>query len=189
MRLLVGFVRRAILAVCATGPEVPSRSGYPFIQICSLEEARDADLRGYAGVITIEDSLIEYPFRLDSLETRQLVLRFDDITADPVEDYLQPLFDECILASEAHVRAALSFARKCGETSLLIHCHAGMSRSPAIGLAILADWLGEGYEAEAVKALLRIARLCTPNKLVIEIADRVLRRQGKLISVANHLCH
>ena len=68
-------------------------SGIPFIQICSVEEAREADLRGYGGVITIENSTIEYPLRAESVETRQLVLRFDDITADPVEGYLQPLFE------------------------------------------------------------------------------------------------
>jgi len=170
-----------ILAPCSIGWDVRTPSGIPFIQICSLEEAREADLRGYGGVITIEDNLIENPLRVESFETRQLVLRFDDITADPVEDYLQPLFDECILPNETHVRAALAFARECGETSLLIHCHAGMSRSPAIALTILADWLGEGHEAEAVRELLKIARLCTPNKLVVEIADRVLQRDDKLM--------
>ena len=160
-------------------------SGIPFIQICSLEEAREADLHGYGGVITIEDSLIAKPLRVESFETRQLVLCFDDITSDPVEDYLQPLFDDCILPNESHVRSALNFGRECGETSLLIHCHAGMSRSPAIALAILADWLGEGHEAEAVRELLKIARLCTPNELVIAIADSVLARQGALISASN----
>ena len=99
-------------------------------------------------------------------------------------DYLQPLFDDCILPNEPRVRAALTFPRECGETSLLIHCHAGMSRSPAIALTIFADWLGEGHEVEAVRELLKIARLCTPNELVIEIADRVLERQGALILAA-----
>ena len=60
-----------------------------------------------------------------------------------------------------------------------------MSRSPAIALAILADWLGKGHEAEAVRKLFKIARLCTPNELVIEIANSVLERQGALISASN----
>ena len=154
-----------------------------------MEEARKADIRGYGGVTTIENSTVEDPLRVESFETRQLVLRFDDITADPVEDYLQPLFDVCILPNESHVRAALTFARECDETSVLVHCHAGMSRSPAIALAILADWLDQGHEEEAVRQLLKIARLCTPNKLIVEIADRLLGRHGKLISVASHLCH
>jgi len=62
-----------------------------------------------------------------------------------------------------------------------------MSRSPAIALAILADWLGEGHEPEAVGELLKIARLCTPNELVIEIADNVLKRRGRLIVAAKLL--
>ena len=56
-----------------------------------------------------------------------------------------------------------------------------MSRSPAIALAIIADWLGARREDEALKELLKIANLCTPNELIVEIADRVLEREGRLV--------
>ena len=145
----------------------------PYIQICSLEAAREADIEAYDGIITIENSEIEEPFRVVSDYPPQRVLTFDDIAAP---------MDNWVVAEEYHVRSALVFASQWDQPSLLIHCHAGMSRSPAIALAILADWLGEGREDEAVKDLLKIAPLCTPNRLVVEIADRMLRRSGRLVA-------
>jgi predicted protein tyrosine phosphatase len=95
--------------------------------------------------------------------------------------------DNWVVAEEYHVRSALVFARQWDQPSLLIHCHAGMSRSPAIALAILADWLGEGREDEAVKELIKVAPLCTPNMLVVNISDRVLGRAGRLVDVVQNL--
>ena len=145
----------------------------PYIQICSLGTAREADIEAYDGIITIENSEIEEPFRVVSDYPPQRVLTFDDIAAP---------MDNWVVAEEYHVRSALVFVRQWDQPSLLIHCHAGMSRSPAIALAILADWLGEGREDEAVKELIKVAPLCTPNRLVVEIADGLLGRSNRLIS-------
>jgi len=62
-----------------------------------------------------------------------------------------------------------------------------MSRSPAIALAVLADWLGEDLEDEAVKELIKVAPLCTPNMLVVKITDRVLNRAGRLVEAVRTL--
>ena len=150
----------------------------PYIQICSLEAAREADVFAYDGVITIEDSTIEEPFRIETDHPPQRVIVFDDLTV-PMDDYLLP--------EERHVRSALRFAGQWEQPSLLIHCHVGMHRSPAIALAIFADWLGEGREEEAVQELLKVARLCTPNKLVVKIADTVLGREGRLVEAIRTL--
>jgi len=149
-----------------------NESVVPHIQVCSLEAAKEADINGYDGIITIEDSEIRDPFRVESGYPPQRVLSFDDIAA-PIDDWVVP--------TEHHVRSALTFARQWEQPSLLIHCHAGMSRSPAIALAIFADWLGSMKEDEAVSELLKTAHLCTPNKLLVEITDRVLCREGRLI--------
>ena len=100
------------------------------IQICTLDAARDADLSVYDGVITIENSNIEDPLRVDYNPPKQLVLRFDDICGS-IDDFIEP--------QESHVQRALTFADEIGDGSLLIHCHAGISRSSAIGLAIIAQ--------------------------------------------------
>ena len=114
------------------------------IQICSLEVVREMDLSPYGGVITIEDSTIEDPFRIEYGPPEQLVLRFDDISG-PHPEWIEP--------QEFHIKRALSFTDKIGDRALLIHCHAGISRSSAIALAILAKGLGEGKEVEAIKTL------------------------------------
>ena len=145
---------------------------FPHLQICSLEAAREACIEAYGGVITIENSVIEEPFRIARKHPPQCIIRFDDVTF-PGDDWILP--------HDRHVRAALKFAHQWEQPSLLIHCHAGMSRSPAIGLAILADWLGAGKEDEAGRELLKVARVCVPNKLVVEIADRILGRDGALL--------
>ena len=149
------------------------------IQICSLEAAREANWHAFDGVITIEDSTIEDPLRVDG-PCKQLVLKFDDISL-PVEGYIQP--------EEHHIENALLFADQVGEGLLLIHCHAGISRSSAIALAIIAKALGAGKEIEAIKTLRRINPYAHPNKLMVWMADEILNRNMKLYKAAsNMLC-
>ena len=155
-----------------------SNDDFPHIQICSLEAAREADLGIYDGVITIEDTDTEDPLRISGTYPQQLILRFDDIT-HPIDDFLMPTVD--------HVLSAINFARNWEQPSLLIHCRAGMSRSPAISLAIIADKLGRGREVDAVNALLKIVPLCTPNRYLVELIDGTLERSGHLIRPVNDL--
>ena len=161
---------------------MPDDKLVPYIQICTLAAAREADVGAYDGVITIENSTIEDtaegPFRIETFRPPQRVLVFDDIIS-PMDDYL--------LSEEWHVRSALRFAGQWAQPSLLIHCHAGMSRSPAIALAVLADRLGAGREEEAVQELMKVAPLCTPNMLVVQLSDRVLEREGRLIDAVGSL--
>ena len=56
------------------------------IHICSLEAVREIDVSVYDGIITIEDTNIEEPFRVDSDGPEQLILRFDDISV-PMEGF------------------------------------------------------------------------------------------------------
>ena len=126
------------------------------IQICSLEAVREFDTSLYAGVITVEDSDIEDPFRVDEYGPNQLVLCFDDISV-PVEGYVEP--------NEKHILKALAFAHKIEtETawSLLIHCHAGISRSSVIALAIIATRIGAGKELQAIKMLEKSSQTVVP---------------------------
>ena len=76
--------------------------------------------------------------------------------------------EDYVLPKAHHVWTALDFAEEWGYPSLLIHCHAGMSRSPTIALAIIANCLGDGREREAVHDPLKVTPLCTQNRLLIE---------------------
>jgi predicted protein tyrosine phosphatase len=100
-----------------------------------------------------------------------LRLRFDDIEAD------------CAGApQEAHVAEAFAFARL-QEGRLLVHCHAGISRSGAMSFALLAEALGPGREAQALEQLLAQRPVIVPNGRVVKLADKVMGRGGALVDV------
>ena len=68
---------------------------------------------------------------------------------------------------------------------ILVHCVAGVSRSPAAGL-ILASVRQPNNEAKFAWHLKQQAPFCHPNRLMIELADQALSLGGKLIdAVAN----
>ena len=67
---------------------MPNDNHLPYIQICTLEAAREIDIYAYDGVITIENSDITEPFRVESGTCIQRVLTFDDIV-----EYLTSLVD------------------------------------------------------------------------------------------------
>ena len=145
------------------------------IEICSLEAVREIETSSYDGIITIEDSRIEDPFRIESEHTNQLVLCMDDISV-PLDDFIEP--------QEKHILQALSFADRIGDGSLLIHCHAGISRSSAVALAIIAKKLGEGKERDSVKILEKINPHSRPNKSIVWMTDEILLRNKRLYNTA-----
>ena len=151
---------------------------YPSIQICSLGTAREVDHSTYDGVITIEDSLVDEPLRVNKADCTQLVLCFDDITS-PKDDWVLP--------NKKHIKSALNFAEELNGGSLLIHCHAGISRSSAVALAIIAKGLGTGKEKKAFKELERINPNCAPNALIVRFADEILERGGALYKMAKSM--
>ena len=99
---------------------------------------------------------------------------FDDISI-PIPDYIEP--------QPHHIETALEFASKT-TGRLLIHCHAGISRSTAICLSILADRFGPGNEPKACEALMLISPLARPNALIVHLADEVLDRDNALFQAA-----
>ena len=151
---------------------------YPKIQICSLRVAREINHSTYDGIITIEDSLVDEPLRIDQADCPQLVLCFDDIAS---------LKDDWVLPNKKHVKSALNFADELRGGSLLIHCHAGISRSSAVALALIAKGLGAGKEKRAFKELEKINPNCAPNALVIWLTDEILERGGDLYKTAKSM--
>ena len=148
------------------------------IHICSLEVARETDISIYDGIITIEDGTIEDPFRIEHGPPEQLILRFDDISG-PHPKWVEP--------QEFHIEKALAFADKIGDGELPIHCHAGISRSSAIALAIIAKGLGEGNEVKALKTLEKINPDARPDRLMVWMTDEILTRDMKLYNTANKM--
>ena len=66
---------------------------------------------------------------------------------------------------------------------VLIHCEAGVSRSSAAALIMYACWLGPGREREAMTRVLAQRPIALPNRRMVEIADKLLDRKGRLVEV------
>ena len=64
---------------------------------------------------------------------------------------------------------------------VLIHCEAGVSRSSAAALIMYAYWLGPGHEQEAMERVLSQRPVAIPNRRMVELADRLLNRAGRLV--------
>jgi predicted protein tyrosine phosphatase len=64
---------------------------------------------------------------------------------------------------------------------ILVHCHAGISRSTAFAYAMIAHSAGPGLEEQAFGALMSIVNKPWPNRRIIEILDNRWRRDGALL--------
>lgn len=85
--------------------------------------------------------------------------------------------------SRAHVEAVLSFARGWDRRApLVVHCHAGISRSTAAAYAIAAALQPERDEDELARELRRLSPMATPNPLIVAHADALLGRKGRMIA-------
>jgi predicted protein tyrosine phosphatase len=84
--------------------------------------------------------------------------------------------------ARAHIEKLLAFARQWpAEDPILVHCWAGVSRSMAATYTILCDRLGPGSELIAARAIRNRAPHAYPNALLVQYADELLDRQGRMI--------
>lgn len=65
--------------------------------------------------------------------------------------------------------------------TVLVHCEAGVSRSSATALIMYACWLGPGCERAAMARVLAQRPIAAPNRRMVEIGDRLLGREGRLV--------
>ncbi|RPJ75675.1 MAG: hypothetical protein EHM24_03825 [Acidobacteria bacterium] len=79
------------------------------------------------------------------------------------------------------IRLAESLRLNTGK--VLIHCEAGVSRSPAAALIMYACWLGPGHEREAMARVLMQRPVAVPNRRMVALADRLLALRGRLLEV------
>ncbi len=85
------------------------------------------------------------------------------------------------------VKEILEFGKEClkatlnGRVHLVIHCLAGVSRSPAAAYVIMCMLLGPGCEDEVFDYLLKVRSCAWPNKLIVKYADQILGRNKVMI--------
>ena len=160
--------------------DTPPFGSPPFsITICGLDELEGHGALRATHVLSILDPDYPVPEAFGQYgEHERLELRFNDII-DPTPGMILP--------TPEHVAAVLAFGRSLSadpEAKLIVHCHAGISRSTASMALILAQALPD-EPAEAILAMVHdIREKAWPNLRLIEIGDALLGRNGTLIQAA-----
>jgi predicted protein tyrosine phosphatase len=125
--------------------------------------------------------LTDWPTKIISLVEEDLIfqgdhhlhVRFDDI-AKPITGRVHP--------TEDHLRQILEFADSfTDDDRVLVHCHAGISRSTAVAIAVLIHH-GWSYDA-AYQHVENVRPILLPNKLIIKYVDERFALGGKLIEL------
>ena len=123
-------------------------SSFPDFAICGLDELIGHQGRGVTHILSILDPEWPEPAAFQAFDPHfRATLRFHD-AIEPEPDVLLP--------QKADVEAILTFGRDAAEAGgLLIHCHAGISRSTAATLMILAQAHPREGEDELAERLLQ----------------------------------
>jgi predicted protein tyrosine phosphatase len=151
-----------------------------YLTICGLTELGTFQNAAVTHVLSILDP--DYPEPADFAAYgphKRLTLRFDDIIE------VRP---GMALPERHHIEALLEFGKGLAAASddplnhLLVHCHAGISRSTASMAILLAEARPE-VEADRIFAHIREIRpQAWPNSRMIGMADDLLQRGGALVT-------
>lgn len=74
--------------------------------------------------------------------------------------------------NRGHIETALRYAREVGTEHLIVHCRAGLSRSPAIAWCILLNQLRDMRRAS--EELFRIRPEAAPSRIIIRLGLELL---------------
>jgi predicted protein tyrosine phosphatase len=151
-----------------------------YLTICGLQELGAFQNAAVTHVLSILDP--NYPEPADFAAYgphKRLTLRFDDII-DPAPGMMLP--------ERHHIEALLEFGKGLAAATddplnhLLVHCHAGISRSTA-SMAILLAEARPGADEDSLFAHIReIRSQAWPNSRMIAMADDLLGRGGRLVA-------
>lgn len=157
---------------------MPDSAASRRLSICGLTELGEFRGATVTHVLSILDPLYPEPVEFSEYGPHErLTLRFDDII-EPMPGMMLP--------ERGHVEKLLRFgeglAAQEGDplTHLLVHCHAGISRSTASMVTLLAEARPDWDEDVVFAHIREIRPQAWPNSLMIEMADELLGRSGRL---------
>jgi predicted protein tyrosine phosphatase len=160
-----------------------------FTSVTAVDTAIDR-IDGLDHIVSIGAPKTAMPDRLQTWSQHPsnnlLRLEFDDLGLDFVrrKPDLQRMVlgdpNPIVLFSEDHARQLLAFGESVTGT-VLVHCAAGLSRSPACAFVLAAQAFGPGQEDRAADSVARWPAGCGfPNTLIVHVADDVMGRQGAM---------
>ena len=156
----------------------------PFrLSICGLNELAEFVNSDVSHIISILDPDLADPDELSEFPSEnRLVFRFDDVALAPKHSKKLDRF-----AQPAHSHPGINDIEKliewgrglseAGAHHLLVHCHAGVSRSTAASAILMAD-KNPGHEPEVFIEIDHIRPRNWPNSMMIDLADQLLGCNG-----------
>jgi predicted protein tyrosine phosphatase len=148
------------------------------VTICGIPELGEHCAAGVTHVLSILDPDWPDPPAFAAFPPhRRLALRCHDVI-EPAPDRLAPSRDD--------VARLLAFGREISgpPDHLLVHCHAGVSRSTAATALILAQAYPDRPAGEALDRVAQIRPRAWPNLRILEFGDALLGRGGEIVAAA-----
>ncbi len=155
----------------------------PFrITVCGIDELAAHREARVSHVLSILDPDWPEPEIFGRFgEHERLELRFHDVIDDEPGS---------VAPDPGHVRQLLDFGARLDRepaAHLLVHCHAGVSRSPASMALLIAQAMPQ-QPGEAIFAeIMRVRPQIWPNLRIVELGDQALGRNGDLIAAAHRV--
>lgn len=155
----------------------------PFrITVCGLDELSEHCDARVSHVLSILDPAWPVPEAFGRFgEHRKLELRFNDVI-DEIPGSVAPGPDD--------VRHLLAFGAgldREADAHLLVHCHAGISRSSAAMALLIAQAMPDRAGDAIFADVLQIRPQIWPNLRIIELGDHRLGRNGDLIAATHRV--
>lgn len=149
--------------------------------VAGLPELGDYSPARVGHVISFLDPGYPADGHFDTLaEVARTEFRFHDVI-EPGDGSVLPARDA--IAGLLELGEALRDAPPAG---VLVHCHAGVSRSAAAAVILLAQF-DAGHEAAAAERLIAIRPQSWPNSRMVRFADELLDRDGALVAAVETL--
>jgi predicted protein tyrosine phosphatase len=155
------------------------------LTICGLDELAGSCVPGVTHVLSLLDPGWPEPEPLRDFDlNRRLKLHFHDVI-EPAPGWIAP--------ERWDVELLLAFGRNFGgmragagaistETHLLVHCHAGVSRSTAAAILLLAQHAPARAAHDVVGQVFGTRPQAWPNLRIIEFGDALLGRDGEIVA-------
>ena len=145
------------------------------IHVCSLA-ALPGTVKavGASHVLTVMANVDQVQRPESVLPANHLKVQMDDIT-EQMDGFVAP--------SDTHIEQVLNFVRSWDRRApLIVHCFAGISRSTASAYASVCALSPHRDEASIAQELRRASPTATPNIRIVSLADRLLGRDGRMVS-------
>lgn len=153
------------------------------VTTCGVNELAQHGLAGFTHVLSILDPEEPLPKAIAAFDAnRWLELRFHDVI-EPGPGF--------VLAEAYHIEELLRFGREAMASGpgahLLIHCHAGVSRSTAAAILCLTQAHSSRSAYQALGDVVRMRPAAWPNLRLLELGDAALGRHGEIVAAAGAL--